>query len=481
MYKVVLVDDEPFIVEGLTKVIDWARHQFEICGTATSGKRALTLIETNPPDLLITDIKMPDMDGLTLVDHVRKHHPFTRCVILSGHDDFAFVKRGMQLGIDNYLLKPVNRVELQQTLEAVVARIESPLSGANQGTTDRTLLRENVLWRWARGTIGQTELEDRALLLGLDLTGNAYRVGLVLLPIADANLATESWAGSGAWTAPDPAGRVLAVLAGTKEQVDQKAAALVSLVTRHHDACLLLGKTVNRPWDLSQSLTDAEDLARFRLVAPGGRYLDSEGIVRHREGLAIVPPLSVGADDPTTAVRPWLKALATNPQILPEQLQRAAAKVVLDFEGPGNDYAPLLDRLFHAATHDELAEVVEEAIHRHRPTNRGGSSEVSRLIQGVLDWIHGHTSEELSLKTLANRFQVNPTYLGQKFYQETGVHFSPYLTELRIKRARNLLETTHLRAGEIGVSVGFSDPGYFFRIFREHTGQSPTEYRKSKS
>jgi len=481
VYKVLLVDDEPLILDGMTRIIDWGHYLCAIAGRAGSAEEALALCAADPPDLVVTDVKMPGQDGLWLIEQIRRQTPETRCVVLSGHEDFAFVKRGIQLGIDNYLLKPVNRLELEQTLEMVVSRIES-------APVPTALLRENVLLRWAQGRIGEEELRERGRLLGLDLKAPMYRAALVCPPEGDEEKLRARLDTLGPGVAAEPGGRFLVVFGGTVSAVDDQVGALTAVVEAVPGACGALGAPVTSALDLAESLADAEDLLRYRLVAPGAAVLDAQAGHRARTGVppvaefdrrlvetALVTPRETVAD----AVRQWLADLVALPQILPEQLQKAAVQAVLAAGGP-EDNAPLLERLYRCRTLAALGDVVETALQHEWDRRHRTSTPLSPLVQGVIDWIHSHSEEELSLKTLSQRFRLNPTYLGQKFHQETGFHFSPYLAELRIKKARYLLETTHLKAGEVGLRVGFSDPGYFFRIFRDLTGQSPTEYRKTR-
>ena len=115
MYSVLLVDDEPSVLTGLRYVIDWDEYGVEIAGTASNGTQALELLRELPVDILITDIQMPQMGGLELLQQVRAQNMDLRCIILTGYDDFKYVKKAAQLGIENYLLKPVSPEELSET------------------------------------------------------------------------------------------------------------------------------------------------------------------------------------------------------------------------------------------------------------------------------------------------------------------------------------------------------------------------------
>ncbi len=116
MYKVILVDDEPFITEGLKKIIDWNSYNLEVIGTASTGDELLNLFNAVPADIIITDICMPNISGLKMIEIIKAINSDVKFIILSGYDDFNYVKEGMMLGIENYLLKPINEQELILTL-----------------------------------------------------------------------------------------------------------------------------------------------------------------------------------------------------------------------------------------------------------------------------------------------------------------------------------------------------------------------------
>lgn len=185
MYKVLLVDDEPFIIDGLKQIIDWEEYGMEICGTAANGLEASHRLETNPADILITDIRMPKMNGLELIRHLKSRNSATRFIILSGYDDFEYLKESIQLGIENYLLKPVNQEELLATLVTTIRKIESDTNRTLNLPKDIDIIRENILFRWVANLIMPAELLERSSLLGIDLENTQYCV-CVLRPLSRA-------------------------------------------------------------------------------------------------------------------------------------------------------------------------------------------------------------------------------------------------------------------------------------------------------
>lgn len=167
MYKVFIVDDEPFIIEGLYDILDWASFGLEIVGHAENGRQALEALASIPADLLITDISMPVMDGLSLIAEARKLHQELKVIILSGFNEFDYLKEGMKLGIENYLLKPINVEELESTLRNTVEKMNSMKSDELYDAFDMQILKDNTLYRWLTGQIGEAEFRERPICWGL--------------------------------------------------------------------------------------------------------------------------------------------------------------------------------------------------------------------------------------------------------------------------------------------------------------------------
>ena len=123
MYKVLLVDDERIILEGLSIVVEWERHGTALAGKARNGAEALEAIEASRPHIVVTDLKMPVMNGIELIAAVKKRHPDIVFVILSGHEEFEYAQRAMQLGVKHYLLKPCSEQDIMDVLDRVVAEL----------------------------------------------------------------------------------------------------------------------------------------------------------------------------------------------------------------------------------------------------------------------------------------------------------------------------------------------------------------------
>ncbi|MFB9331143.1 response regulator [Paenibacillus aurantiacus] len=179
MRTVFLADDEPLIVEGMQAIIDWSAYNLKVAGTAPNGLEALTKLGEQPVDLLITDIMMPQMTGLDLIREVKARSQQTKFIILSGYEEFGYVREGIKLGVENYLLKPVNIEELEATIRHMQHDWEREEIRRLQMNQDWKILRNNILQRWAQATIDAKEFRERAQLLGIPTGKGRYRAAVL--------------------------------------------------------------------------------------------------------------------------------------------------------------------------------------------------------------------------------------------------------------------------------------------------------------
>jgi len=180
MYKILIVDDEPLILEGLNYVINWEEHGAVIVASASNGTEALGILEQSSIHIVITDIKMPVMDGMELIRQTKKRGINVKFIVLSGYDEFELVKKAVVYGVENYLLKPLEEEELSSTLLNAVEKLDHEIHLSIQHRQDYSIVKENILYRWVSGRIGYEELTSRAEFLGIDLSFDRYRVARVV-------------------------------------------------------------------------------------------------------------------------------------------------------------------------------------------------------------------------------------------------------------------------------------------------------------
>ncbi|MGZ9235591.1 MAG: response regulator, partial [Anaerolineales bacterium] len=191
-YKVFFVEDEIITREGIRDNVDWRACGFEFCGEATDGEMALPLLRAAQPDVLITDIKMPFMDGLQLSKIVRERMPWVKIIILSGHDEFEYAQKAISLGITDYLLKPVTVQNLQTVLQKLSVQLDQERKEQEnlkrlqeQIEDNQAMLRERLLFKLMVGSVSPTEAVEKGQTLGLDLISRHYLVVILKLELGD--------------------------------------------------------------------------------------------------------------------------------------------------------------------------------------------------------------------------------------------------------------------------------------------------------
>lgn len=176
MYRVVVVDDEPIIRKNLRDSIEWDVLGLELAGEASNGAEALMLIESVRPVILITDIKMPVMDGMELIKEIHRRGLRIRIIIISGYSDYEYLKEAIKFSVDSYLLKPIDENELVSILSSLVDAVEKDISTDIQQREGAQLLKRNTLLRLVSGTIEYREFREKAKMLDLSFYGDMHVV-----------------------------------------------------------------------------------------------------------------------------------------------------------------------------------------------------------------------------------------------------------------------------------------------------------------
>lgn len=500
MYKVFIVDDEPFIIEGLYDVVDWPAFGLEIVGHAENGKQALDKLQNLPVDILITDISMPIMTGLTLIAEARKIKPELKVIILSGFDDFAYLKEAMRLGIENYLLKPINFKELEETLSGTIEKMNAYQANYALNEYDISILRSNILYRWLTGKIEADELTERASLLGLRLDqpymlvsvlrAQSTKLEQVLMRLVENE--------DNVLYLVDYDGDYVVIFTMDDPEVEKPRAIRLLQQVRElyfgEDICISLGSVETLSEHTTDSYRHAKEAQEYFLVLQQPSYVDYVDIQERKEEASRSFSLhwpdyakGIAARDKQelfNQIDSDFERLRMTPGMLPSILQSVAVELIIRFKmelsdiqyGAAPDFVKsTLTSIMESVSIDDLIAAVKEGI--------GGlvdslNSDIkSPVIQQTLNHIHQSYAEDLSLKVLAGQYHIHPVYLGHLFHKETGESFTEYINRYRIEKAKELLRTTPLKVQEIARQVGYWETGYFYKQFKKYVGLSPRDFK----
>ncbi|MGG3503986.1 response regulator transcription factor [Paenibacillus lautus] len=511
MRKVFFVDDEPLIAQGLATIVDWQNYDLHVTGSANDGLQALERLREEPVDLLITDIMMPRMNGLELIKKVKEMHPRTKFIVLSGYEEFEYVKVGITLGIQNYILKPINIEELEATIKHIRGDWEREELKRFRSEEDWKILRSNILQRWVNGEIKSSELKQRAELLGIPLNYVSYQV-YVLRLISDERPVSQLYRLT---SLADEYCRAFSEELGGDHEVicfpdaDDDIVVMSVAMNERRDAARegmrnamakLRELTGLRMWcsEGNAGLNDFKDIQESYRKAKG--HFNACLIAGDDMTLYSSPaePETVQASSPSARPDTFAKLLiegdvpslqayiesvlgdGSGEQTVPRgTCLNAAVQLMIaakDME-KNPDYSEIFTPMHRINTlqglRNHVWRIVERSLARLQEADQGYSLHVSFLVEQV----QHHYPEELSLKTLSQRLQMHPNYLGQLFQQEVGASFSDYLNQYRIEKATQLLLHTDQKTADIAFSVGYTDSSYFYRQFKKYTGVSPTEMR----
>jgi two-component system, response regulator YesN len=515
-YKVFFVEDEIVTREGIRDNVDWKANGFEFCGEASDGEMALPLLQAIKPDIMITDIKMPFMDGLQLCKIVGERLPWLKIIILSGHDEFEYAHQAIQLGVKEYLLKPVTVESLLEVLGKVARQLDQERQEQEkmhhlqaQVEENQVILRERFLLKLVLGSIPPGEAIDKSKQLGLDLVARYYMVVLIKAELADRSeqfdydeyqqvqkgvtdliegnpdvfLLKKDWEEF-----------ILLIKGNSPDFMEEEKDLVLGRIHKvtdktRYSLTIGCGKPKERLTLIYQSLIEAVEAVQN----PGQEtQSDADGMTLLKvDKEAVENYLRCGArEDINTFLDAFfhpLGELALKSTIIKNYIfmdivlvtAKFISELDVDIDQAGSEFDSIEKILPGIKTASQLREQVSRVLIsalliRDQQTNK----QYSGMIKQAKLFINEHyRNAELGLNEMAARANLSPNYFSVLFSQENGQTFKEYLTEVRIRKAKELLRTTSLGATEISLQVGYSDPHYFSYVFKKNTGMSPTEFR----
>ncbi|QNK55923.1 response regulator [Paenibacillus sp. PAMC21692] len=528
LLKVFIVDDEPVICEMIATLIDWESYGFQIAGMAYNGQDAWHAIrEAKDIALLVTDIQMSPVNGLELMRKLHQEEMRARVIVLSAYDDFHYLKEAMALGIDNYLLKPLNKEELETILEQIVSSMEQQYVLERQDAERNNFMRTNVLNQIMANNYSIRDVKEKCELLDIRLHEAPFQVVMIdtitaqserailkerhLCQYALLNIAAEIMENRGSvHLFGGLSGEVLLLLTKTDNQwshnqINELIHHIVHQVEQslHIQLLAIIGKP-GRSWRLIyQSYDSARELLDYKYIVEQTTVLDYSydnaelklKLIGRQLGLDRISHAIMSGEmyqirglmeemerrmmkaSDSQQLHLWRSALVDWIRRCPEFLQSAELNVIdVQYRFSETiqqlllvDSIPLLWNKFALAV-DVFIEMIEN-INLNKSDN---------IVNDIKSYIDANYADNLTLKYLAVHFHLSPSYLGKRFREEVGESFNDYVNRIRIHKSQQLLVTTREHANDIAASIGYSDPNYFYRLFKKHVGCSPTEYRRMK-
>lgn len=521
--RLVLVDDEKGIVDGLKKMISRYIPECEVVGTAYNGLEGYKLVQKLQPDMVITDIRMPQADGLDMIKMLKDESSQTKFILLSGYADFEYARRGMQLGVRFYINKPVEEEELRDCVYQVMEAIQA----------DKAKLREvDDLKQEVHNRMQENALRD-VLDLGndhMDLVEELLRLARIraegscfacVLLEFDGNVdALKEFGLQPVFYQIDRAleryrevyrfrytGAQIAVVITHGRTIEYGE--LVRAIRRLKEALFRelklsiaagIGTVQERAAGISESFEEARNALSYKVIKGADAVIPYPEIKNltgrsHQVPEEIITKLEAGLDNMDEAecvgiIREIFRGMEAEPGMSPADLQLRCLNILLSSirkmsfqQLQQNDFLGRhilsLEGISRFRTLEHLEEwmvqvirgIIAFKLEHHIPKKKD-------MITEIKDYVSKHYNEPISLADLASRFFISPYYLSQFFKQKTGDTYVNFLTQTRIGKAKELLENTDLKVYEICQRVGYSDPQHFARLFEKLTGYKPSDYRK---
>ncbi len=510
MFKVMIVDDEPAIREGLKTIIDWNRIGFEVVDAAANGREALQKFERIQPDLMIMDIRMPGMNGLEVIEQLRRNHSRTHVLILSGHADFEYARRALGYGVDGYLLKPVDEVEMEQELLRVHESLEQEQhAGAQrqQPVPAHELVEQMLLSSSGK----EQQRAEQALSLGW----SSYQV-LLLEHHASRGDHLDGWSTyleqlHSWWNLEQRhiafrAGNYIGILTGRpygERELSELRERLLDHSASSEVWYAAAGMEVDELEQIHDSYAEALDLLeqRFWFGANGIAVSKSENYGHEPESVEQPCPPSPQANEwadrlyyavdirSLEAAERVLSELMSVCQLagLAERDTKSLSSHVLSLalsrlpgsvagSGPAVQAClALIPELYSAPTATSLIHLMLGGLEELLQSINGVSHE--SVMKQMTDFIRRHYSDNLKLELLAEVFNYNSAYLGKMFKTYTGESFNHFLDGVRLDRAKALL-AQGMKVHKVASMVGYANVDYFHSKFKKYTGISPSAYRE---
>ena len=516
MYKVFLVDDEYRVKERLQNLTDWESTLFTFCGEASDGEMALSQINELKPDIVITDIQMPFMDGLELSTILKSTMPWIQIIIISGYDEFEYAKSALKIGVTDYLLKPIKFEELSRVLEKAIQKITEEkeksrklLQMENRLNSIKTLQKDFLFETLISGKFETKDIIEQYREYKIDLISKHYIVidvkircekGIDYIEVMTfCKMALEKITNSLLYyRTPD---RLIVVLRNNDEQELIESAFLLAGTIKHginqidgHKSIIGIGNTVSRLHDIGMSYKEANkarsyindvNLDQILYIKDVEKSFTDETHFAEKSNLSELPKLELDKVDE------FLNDIFSDDKF-DERFYRfhiiytivfQCNHIISNLGGKVKDVLPDISEkdIVNMAGMEkgrligELKKILVSTI-EYRKEN--SASKYSEVIWRAKNYIFDHYSDSgLSLNEVAQHVCLSPNHFSMVFSNETQTTFIEFLTKTRIDNSKKLLKDTDLKLSIIANHVGYNEPQYFSYIFKKHTGQTPSGYR----
>ena len=534
--KVFLVEDEMVIRRGIKNSIDWEKEGYIFCGEASDGELAYPMIIKEKPDILITDIRMPFMDGLELCKLVKKELPNIKILILSGYDEFDYAKEAIRLGVTVYLLKPISSGKLLEALNGVSESIRREKEDKDLVRKYMEEMRENTehekqkfFEQMIAGNLSMADAVETGKKYEMSLSAGMYNLLLFRFTLGEENRKSGELLGEAEYAIEKLTERLeyvfefqrgvegwaFLLMADNEEQMSERVKELskdLEEIMKNYSTIAYfggIGQPVARLRELEESFREAERALAARFTMELNRIISVDDI-RMAQNVDTLDDIEITSFGEIEKTRTMLEKFLNNGvedeidefvdvyiNELPEENLKSvlmrqyiimdAYIVMMSFcekiEGIEGEMQAQSEELKNSMKTIQTVEEIKNYIRMLLKKIIGVRDTISGrrysdIIEIAKDQIRKtYMSDEISLNTVAAEVGMSPSYFSSIFSKEMGKTFVEYLTEIRMDRAKELLMCSSMKTSEIGYEVGYKDPHYFSYIFKKTQNCTPKEFR----
>ncbi len=535
-YSVLLVDDEEDVIQVIIKKINWEALGFSVMGYAHNGLEALEMAEEKQPDVVMTDIKMPYMDGLTLSHKLKELYPTVKIIIFSGFDEFEYAKEAIRLEAEEYILKPINAGELSQVFERIKESLDKEFDEKqninmlkNYYLESLPILKENFYTALIEGRVPEQDIHTEMMDYQISLDGPFYAVILlhnsqsqspqginpVLITMSIRKLAeerlSERWAARFFTYLGD-----IVVIAQLKQpseltELTNHCATLCRMVRHVCNATVTagIGKAVGSLRELPQSFSGATDAMSYRVLYGRGTAINIAEIAPEEHSTEAIPQANALMKKEEQLQDLFHSVRMDSLEKVEEKIDAYLSSNVP--EKPSiQDYHFFLMELvteiykFLNQNRIEVEKVFPQEEDIYRKVQKMDVQELSRwlkeccgkvqkmiqenrsdstksFVRKAIDYVNrNYSDQDLNVEHICDYLNVSAAYFSTVFKKETGKTFINYLTDFRMEKAVRMLLEDNEKTYIIAEAVGYSDPNYFSYAFKKKFGMSPSKYKQSE-
>lgn len=525
-YTVLLVDDEEEVIQVIMKKINWESLGFSVIGYANNGVKALELVEEFQPDVVMTDIKMPYMDGMELSNHIKAEYPTTKILLFTGFDEFEYAKEAIHLEVEEYILKPVNSMELINVFTQLKIKLDQEISDKRNVEIlqkyymeSLPLLQANFYSTLMEGRIREEEIPGYLSNYQLSFPGPFFCC--LVIHTSSSQVPQDM----------NPLLLSASVEKHAKERLGDKWQAkcfsylgntiLIAQLNNENDVSELtdecdrfcryayrilgavitvgIGHVCSHILELSQSYSSAREAVSYRVIYGASRAFNIKEIDPQKtgqSGLTSDTELSnlfkmirlSTAEDVAEAAGKYLTHISVTEKSLQQHhidvmelvgaLYRFSANNDISMEDFSGDMRKLYSSLLDLEPDALRKWLIDTSLSFREKLINARSRSTKSFVARAKEYVHNnYGDEELSLDQICEVLSVSNSYFSTIFKKETGKSFIGYLTDYRMDRASHLLIETNEKSYIIAKNVGYTDPNYFSYVFKRRFGVSPSKYR----